>query len=124
MDKLTAEKAISDPKLVRYCFDIDNTLCHTPYPMPYEDSTPYLDRIEMVNHLYDRGATVILLTARTENFRALTERQLRDWGVKYHELHLSKPMADIYIDDLGVGDIIFFNTMDVLTNSGENNQYG
>lgn len=33
------------------------------------------------------------------NWRKITEKQLLRWGVKYHELILNKPSADIYIDD-------------------------
>ena len=46
MDKLT------------YCFDIDNTICHSPDMGPYDKSTPYTKRIEKVNDLYDQGHTI------------------------------------------------------------------
>ena len=33
------------------------------------------------------------------DWRALTEKQLLEWGVKYHELILKKPYADYYYID-------------------------
>ena len=41
-------------------------------------------------------------------FRDLTKKQLKEWGVKYHDLFLGKPSGDIYIDDKGVDDESFF----------------
>ena len=39
----------------------------------------------------------------------LTEKQLKDWGCKYHDLILGKPHADIFIDDKGMQCDDFFN---------------
>jgi hypothetical protein len=59
--------------------------------------------IEKVNELYDKGNTIVLFTARGSktgiDWRATTESQLQQWGVKYHELRLGKPFADFYVDD-------------------------
>ena len=44
-----------------------------------------------------------------KKWKNLTENQLREWGVKYHYLFLGKPAGDIYIDDKGMHDKIFFN---------------
>ena len=44
----------------------------------------------------------LFLTARgstTKLIKEVTKKQLNSWGVKYHELHLTKPHADFYIDD-------------------------
>jgi len=38
-----------------------------------------------------------------------TKNQLSSWGCKFHELYLSKPNADHYIDDKGIMDINFFD---------------
>tara|TARA_B100000925_G_scaffold19428_1_gene13317 strand:- start:83 stop:310 length:228 start_codon:yes stop_codon:yes gene_type:complete len=40
----------------------------------------------------------------------LTEKQLKDWGCKYHTLILGKPHADFFIDDKGVNSDEFFRT--------------
>ena len=39
----------------------------------------------------------------------LTNIQLKEWGVKYHELHVGKKIAaDKYIDDKGINANEFF----------------
>ena len=112
MDKLT------------YCFDIDNTICHSPDTGPYDKSTPYTKRIEKVNDLYDQGHTIFFMTARGmgrtnndqikahEEMYEFTKKQLDSWNVKYHQLFLGKPGADKFIDDKGMSDWLFFGNID------------
>lgn len=38
----------------------------------------------------------------------LTQSQLIDWGCKFDELILGKPHADVYVDDKGFPDDLFF----------------
>jgi len=100
---------------MRYCFDIDGTLCHTPNDTKgkpdYENAQPFPFMVEQVNRLYDEGNYIIMQTARGKSsgidHTDLTEKQLGDWGYKYHELFpmFSKPTADIFIDDKGVNAI-------------------
>ena len=104
-----------------YVIDIDGTIC-TNTNGNYEDAKPIVDRIKLINKLYDEGNKIIFLTARgmgrsgnsvafaEKAFRELTEKQLKDWGVKYNQLFLGKPSGDIYIDDKGIKDENFFNT--------------
>ena len=88
-----------------YCFDIDGTLC-TNTDGEYERAEPYPDIIARINALYDAGHRIKLYTARGSttgiDWRELTENRLRSWGVKYHELFLGKPHADVYVDDKAV----------------------
>ena len=88
-----------------YCFDIDGTLCDNT-DGEYEKAEPYFDIVSQVKVLYDAGHRIILYTARGSttgiDWRELTENQLCSWGVKYHELVMGKPHADIYIDDKGI----------------------
>ena len=99
---------------MRYCFDIDGTLCHTPcnpdgHGMRYEESTPFPWMVGYVNRLYDEGHYIIMMTARGRgsgiDHSDLTRNQLAMWGYKYHELEpmFHKPNADIFIDDKGIG---------------------
>lgn len=97
---------------MRYCFDIDGTLCHTPTnekgKPDYLNAKPLPFMLEQVNCLYDEGNYIILQTARGKgsgiDHTELTKKQLSDWGYKYHELFpmFSKPNADIFIDDKGI----------------------
>jgi len=96
------------------CFDIDETICRTT-GTDYFNATPIKERIDQINELYDQGNTIKLLTARGAvtgiDWTEVTKKQLNLWGLKYHELHLTKPYADVYVDDKGVNDKIFFNDL-------------
>lgn len=85
-----------------YCFDIDGTLC-TNTDGDYAKTQPFHEVIAQVNRLYDEGNRILLYTARGAttgiDWHELTERQLREWNVHYHELHMGKPTADVYVDD-------------------------
>jgi len=98
----------SEGELIRamiYAIDIDGTLCDTE-DSDYKNSTPRNDVITKVNQLYDRGNTIKIFTGRGAtsgiDWREFTENQLKTWGVKYHELIMGKPKADIFIDDKAV----------------------
>jgi cytidyltransferase-like protein len=85
-----------------YAIDVDGILCHTR-GNDYKNSQPKLENIYMVNFLYNRGNYIKIFTARGStskiDWRELTEKQLKEWGVKYHELIMGKPSFDILIDD-------------------------
>lgn len=93
-----------------YCFDIDETICVTQ-GTEYALARPMKDRIAKINKLFSEGNTIKFLTARGSktgiDWRALTEQQLKLWGVSYHELHMGKPYADFYIDDKAINDSDF-----------------
>lgn len=102
-----------------YVFDIDGTICNNTYSK-YETAEPNNNRIKFINKLYDQGNKIIFFTARGmktfngdisevyKKYYDFTEIQLKKWNVKYHELKLGKPAADLYIDDKGVRDEDFF----------------
>lgn len=85
-----------------YCFDIDGTIC-TNTDGNYESAQPYQEVLACVNRLYDQGHTIYLYTARGSttgiDWRGVTERQLKAWGLRFHKLFMGKPTADVYIDD-------------------------
>jgi ribonucleotide monophosphatase NagD (HAD superfamily) len=95
-----------------YCFDLDGTLC-TNTEGDYDSAEPFPERIRKVNELLEEGNQILIFTARGTmtgiDWRELTERQLEQWGVKYHNLELGKPFAHFYIDDRGVSDVNFFD---------------
>jgi carbamoyl-phosphate synthase large subunit len=97
-----------------YCFDFDGTLC-TNTEGDYENAKPLYERIKRVNELFLQGHKIIIFTARGTvtkiDWRKLTEQQASSWGIKYHELLLGKPAANFYIDDKGINDLTFFNTI-------------
>jgi hypothetical protein len=85
-----------------YCFDIDGTLCSNTNG-DYGQAKPFHERIVKVKSLYKAGHTIKLFTARGSttgtDWRKLTERQMLEWNVTYHELIMGKPEADVYVDD-------------------------
>lgn len=95
---------------MKYCFDLDNTLCETS-GRDYENSKPIFHRIQKLNRLFDDGHYIFIYTARgmgfyegdvqrvEQEYRELTEKNLEEWGVKYHKLLFGKPGYDIIIDD-------------------------
>ena len=44
------------------------------------------------------------------DWREVTEKQFKKWGVKYHELRFGKPIYDLFIDDKNINAETFFNT--------------
>ena len=92
-----------------YCIDIDGTICDERGGRQYSYHQPRYDVISRVNKLYDEGHTIKIFTARGSSshidWRFLTEQQLKDWGVRYHELIFGKPSADVYVDDKAVREL-------------------
>tara|TARA_R110002051_G_C8711795_1_gene495661 strand:- start:80 stop:781 length:702 start_codon:yes stop_codon:yes gene_type:complete len=86
-----------------YCFDIDGTITQTEKNF-YKEATPDCAMIQKINSLYKEGHTIVFFTARGGtsgiNWTDLTKKQLKKWGVKYHELIMNKkPHFDLLIDD-------------------------
>jgi D-beta-D-heptose 7-phosphate kinase/D-beta-D-heptose 1-phosphate adenosyltransferase len=88
-------------KLIGYC-DVDGILAFTNRN-DYKNSRPNLEAIAKLNKYYDDGYTINIWTARGStshmDWRDLTERQLKEWGVKYHKLIMGKPSFDILWED-------------------------
>ena len=93
--------------------DIDNTITYTT-GMDYKDAIPRMERIQIINKLFDTGNTITYWTARGTvsniDWTELTKNQLNKWGAKYHNLILGKPAYDIFIDDKS------FNSENYFTN--------
>lgn len=104
------------------CFDIDGTIC-SQTKSDYQSAYPFEKALHTINKLYGEGFKIILFTSRfmgrnggdavkayNEGYE-FTKKQLDAWGFKYHELHMGKPMHDIYIDDKC---LFFQNNWDVI----------
>ena len=93
-----------------FCFDIDGTICKT-YASRYSKSVQIKKSIKLINKLYMDGHTIIIFTSRymgrtnsdLKKAHKLgylkTFNQLKIWGLKFHELIMSKPRYDVFIDD-------------------------
>ena len=91
-----------------YYIDIDGTICTEKKVMgksakDYMGAKPYMDRIAVINKLYDDGHEIHYWTARGAtkgtDWSDLTLEQLNEWGCKFHGLHMGKPNFDVYICD-------------------------
>ena len=100
---------------MRYCFDIDVTICSTN--CEYEDAKPYENVINKINSLYNSGNIIILFTSRGTgsgiDWSTFTKKQVDSWGVKYHELLFGKPRYDVFIDDRGINNKEWYKQNDL-----------
>ena len=94
-----------------YVIDIDGVIAKYNSTLKYDESQPDFEMINIVNRIFDMGNEIILFTARGYktgiDWKDVTEKQLREWGVKYSKLLFNKPNADFYIDDhnLSIGQL-------------------
>jgi N-acylneuraminate cytidylyltransferase len=128
-DWIVAEKLLraANPEPISmgktFCFDVDGVLGEKADAKDmdgdYSKNTPNGEIITLCNRLYEAGNKIILHTARGSgtgyDWRGVTERQLADWGVKYHALHFGKPAADFYVDDRAMT----LEMLKELSNSGQ-----
>lgn len=95
---------------MKYVIDIDGTICFTPSDRDYTKAEPFPEAVCEINKLYQQGNKIILFTARGassgKNWHDLTVKQVKDWGINFHELiDKGKPDGDIFIDDKGLNAI-------------------
>lgn len=68
-------------------------------------SIPIPRMIKRINRLKEKGHTIVVYTARgtgsgkTKEALEITTRQMNEWGVKYDEIKVGKPVWDLLIDD-------------------------
>lgn len=86
--------------------DIDGTVLVTPPSVPgpempmKTDVEPTPGALEQVAQWYDQGDYIVFWTARHEEYREITMRQLDQAGFKYHQIVFNKPYSrDIHIYD-------------------------
>lgn len=95
-------------------FDIDNTICITKRSS-YSNSVPKTKIIKVINELFKKNYYIKIFTSRymgrnNDNISKAnkmgyqkTFNQLKRWKIKFNKLIMSKPSADIYIDDKSWG---------------------
>lgn len=99
---------------LKYYIDIDETICiHDKNIRDYNTAEPILERIKIINNMYDDGHYIVYWTARGSrsglNYQELTIQQLDRWGCKRHDVIFGKPSYDIFIDDKAINSKVFFN---------------
>ena len=96
--------------MIRWCFDLDNTLVKTE-GTNYKESVPIDAAVKKVREYYDRGDHIIIMTARgassKKDWRKFTADQLKDFNIPYHQLSVGlKPSdVDFFVDDKAVNSL-------------------
>jgi CMP-N,N'-diacetyllegionaminic acid synthase len=89
--------------LSKIVFDIDGVIATIQSDLDYSKSKPIKENIKKINNLYFQGFKIIFNTSRGfetgKDWKNVTRKQLKLWGVKYHKLYFVKPNGDLYIDD-------------------------
>ncbi len=91
----------------KFVFDIDGVIAQFRENLDYASAGPNEKMVRIINKLYDAGNYIVLFTARGYktgiDWTEVTRKQMREWGVKHHELKFGKPDADFYVDDKMLG---------------------
>ena len=110
-------------------FDLDDVICYRTSDLgavdKYKSCQPYVEMIDVVNQCFENGYKIIIYTSRGmtcfkgntndiySNLYELTLQQLKNWGVKYHQLIMGKAHYDILIDDKCVNSEIINSAEDI-----------
>lgn len=101
-----------------FAFDCDGTICTKVERADYTQAQPIQDMIDIINHLYDDGHIIKIYTARGQTTgisqEEFTRKQLKKFGVKYHELVMDKIYYDLLIDDKSITPSGFKNLYDTI----------
>jgi len=81
-----------------YFVDIDNTIIISEYDgINYHVRGFRQSEIDAVNKKFEAGHVIIIWTGRGWHQYEITKSQLKEAGIKYHELNMSKPVG-MYVD--------------------------
>jgi len=102
----------------RVAFDMDDVICTRRSEeggvLKYHTCEPIMKGVGLVNECFDAGYHIVIFTARgmiscegdieriNAEIRPLTLCQLKQWGVKHHELVMGKYPYDVLICDKAV----------------------
>ena len=93
--------------MMRWCFDLDNTLVRTE-GSDYKTATPIPAAVAKVQEYKRRGDHIIIMTARgsgsKKDWREFTEKQLLEFGIPFDQLIVGlKPGGvDVFVDDKAI----------------------
>jgi len=72
----------------------------------YETVKPNQIMIDIVNQLFEDGHIIKIFTSRGQTTgidqEDLTRKQLKDFGIKHHELVMGKTHFDLLVDDRAI----------------------
>ena len=81
---------IKTTKNPTFFVDIDGTLVKYRKFAELENSTlePLQDVIDTINDYYEKGAHIVITSARPDSYELFTKQELETIGVKYHQIIL------------------------------------
>lgn len=89
-----------------FAIDMDGVLVSSVEKSDYEKVKPIQKTIDIVNHLFRDGHIIKIFTSRGQttglDYEELTKKQLKEFGIEYHELIMGKPHFDLYVCDKSV----------------------
>lgn len=89
-----------------YLIDIDGTICSQTKNNNYMKAEPNVKMIAKINVLYGEGHNIKVFTSRGSSsgidWYTKTREQLKTWHLKYHQLIMGKPSADVIVDDIAI----------------------
>ncbi len=116
-DKNKSPKLLS--RLKNIIIDIDGVVCEDipneqPERMPTAEEIP--GSKEQINKWHEEGHIITFFTARTEEFREVTEKWLKSHGFKFHKVIFGKPRGGNYhyIDDREIKATKFNGTFNAI----------
>jgi hypothetical protein len=86
--------------LKTYCFDLDGVICKEDSD-DYAKRTPRNNVITKMTELKNTGNKIVIYTGRHILNKDITKTWLERWAVPYDLIQYGKPVADVYIDNLG-----------------------
>jgi hypothetical protein len=72
-----------------YIINLEGIICYNTersFGAKWEKFEPIERNVRRVNELFESGNQIFIITSRSEKYRKITERQLKQQGVKYHKL--------------------------------------
>ncbi len=78
-----------------FLIDMDGTICENVRNeegiLAMDRARPFIESINSVNKLHNEGHFICIFTARTDEHKDVTEKWLKRYGVKYHQVLYNKP---------------------------------
>jgi hypothetical protein len=103
---------IKSQKIKSYCFNLDNTICHT-YKDDYKNSVPIQERVSKINDLFKSGSRITIKATRSlskiDDIKEFTREQLESWSLSYNELLIaSVDVSDVIVNEKAINSEDFF----------------
>ncbi len=100
---LAIRDKLNNNEKIKIVCDIDGIIANKTKCNDYSKAIPLESNIQILRNLHEKGHTIVLHTARGYatgiDWKEITTKQMKAWGVPFDELIFGKPDADFYVDD-------------------------